>query len=54
LEIGIDGKIILKWTLKNQDVITGFIQLRIGSSGTLVNMVMNLQVPQNTRNFVTA
>jgi hypothetical protein len=47
--------IILNWILKIQGVRiwNGFIWLRIGSSGKLVNTATNLQVPQKAPNFVT-
>jgi hypothetical protein len=37
-DLGVDGKIILKWILRKQDagVWTGFIWLRIGTRGGLL------------------
>jgi hypothetical protein len=37
-DLGVDGRVILKWALKDKGrrVRTGFIELRIGSSGGLM------------------
>jgi hypothetical protein len=45
--IGIDGKIIFKWILRKRGwrLWTGFAQLRIGTSGRLLEHGMNLLVP---------
>jgi hypothetical protein len=45
--LGIDGRIILKWILKNivGNAWTGFIWLRIGTSGgALVSTAVNIWV----------
>jgi hypothetical protein len=47
-ELGVDGRIILKWILRKLGwkLWTGFIWLRIGNSGkVVVNTLMNFRVP---------
>jgi hypothetical protein len=45
-DLCMDRRIILKWiSNKSVRVYTGFIRLRIGTSGCLVNMVIKFLVP---------
>jgi len=52
----VDVKITLERILEKLGwkVWTGFIWLRIGTSGGRVNTVMNLQVPYKAGNFLTS
>jgi hypothetical protein len=55
-DVGIDGRIILKWILKKWDGGMDWIDLAQGRDrwGTVLNTGMNLfLVPHNVRNFVT-
>jgi hypothetical protein len=53
--LGVDGKIILEWILGKYGgrVWTGCRSQDRGQLRALVNMVMNLSVPQKERNFLT-
>jgi hypothetical protein len=56
VDVGVYGKEILKWTLKEMgcDEVTGFILLRISDQWRhLVNMVMNRRIPEKSGNFLT-
>jgi hypothetical protein len=36
-DVGVDGRIILIWVLEEEDeILTGFMQLKIGSSGSFL------------------
>jgi hypothetical protein len=54
-DLGVDGNIISEWMLGKQGakVWTGCIWIRIGTRRALVNMLMNLRIPQKARNFLT-
>jgi hypothetical protein len=53
--VDVGGRIILKWILDKKDrvVWTGFIWLRIGTSGGL-NTVMNLWIPKHVGKFLSS
>jgi hypothetical protein len=46
-ELGVDGRLTLKWILKEEGLKmwTGFISLRLGTSGALVFKVTKLRFP---------
>jgi len=51
-DLGLDGRIILRWIFRNLDMgtRTGLIWLRKGAGGGLVN----LRIPYNSGNFLTS
>jgi hypothetical protein len=55
-DLDIGRRTILKWILEKYNGVlwTQFIWLRIGTWWALVNMVMNLQVPQNVGKFLSS
>jgi len=50
---GTDGRIILRWIFRKWDVGVMLVQ-DMDRWWALVNVVMNLQVPQNAGNFLTS
>ena len=56
-EPGVDGRIILRWTLRKWDV-RGMDGIELTQDRdrrwALVNAVMNIQVPSNAGNFLTS
>ena len=56
-ELGVDGKIILRWIFRKWDVATRTgIDLALDSNrwGALANGVMSLRIPQNAGNFLSS
>jgi hypothetical protein len=53
---GVDGRIILKWAIKNWNGGMDWIKLAQDRDRwrALVNAVMNLRVPQNAGNLLTS
>jgi hypothetical protein len=47
-DLGVDGRIVLKWILGKYGwrVWIGFVWLRIGTSGKISNIIINLHIPK--------
>jgi hypothetical protein len=55
-DLGVDGRIILKWIFEKWDVDMDWIDLAGYRDRwrAVVNAVMNLQVPENAGSFLTS